>query len=175
MLVNNATDLQNINQNVGKTGIYALGTNIDASGIANFSPIGNSESSFVGILNGQGYTISNLTINSTAQYVGLFGYIGANGVVSNLGVTNANIVASGTGGAQVGSIAGFNSGTIDKFYATGSVGSTAIGASNVGGLVGTNAGSITNSYTNVAVNVTITSKSSADELAIVNAGGLVGL
>ena len=56
MLVNTATNLQNISTNLG--GTYALGKNIDAVSIANFAPIGSISSRFTGVLDGLGHTRS---------------------------------------------------------------------------------------------------------------------
>src|SRR5438034_503519 len=137
MLVNNATDLQNVSTNVG--GTYALGRNIDAGSIANFTPIQN----FTGLLDGQGQTIANLTIASTAQNVGLLGSIGSAGVVRNLNL--ADVTVSGLGSQFVGTLAGTNAGTISNVSATDvavSVGSNG----NGGGLVGLNSGTITNGF-----------------------------
>src|SRR6266545_3716634 len=137
MLVNNATDLQNVSTNVGAT--YALGRNIDAGSIANFTPIQN----FAGLLDGQGQTIANVTIASTAQNVGLFGSIGSAGVVRNLNL--ADVTVSGLGSQFVGTLAGTNAGTISNVSASDvavSVGSNG----NGGGLVGLNSGTITNGF-----------------------------
>jgi filamentous hemagglutinin family protein len=142
MLVNNATDLQNVSTNVG--GTYALGRNIDAGSIANFTPIQN----FTGLLDGQGQTIANLTIASTAQNVGLLGSIGSAGVVRNLNL--ADVTVSGLGSQFVGTLAGTNAGTISNVSATDvavSVGSNG----NGGGLVGLNSGTITNASVTGAV------------------------
>src|SRR6266511_904328 len=137
MLVNNATDLQNVSTNVGAT--YALCRNIDAGSIANFTPIQN----FTGLLDGQGQTIANVTIASTAQNVGLFGSIGSAGVVRNLNL--AHVTVSGLGSQFVGTLAGTNAGTISNVSASDvavSVGSNG----NGGGLVGLNSGTITNGF-----------------------------
>ena len=66
MLINNNSDLQNISQN--PAGDYALATDLDLSSIPNFTPI----AIFAGRLDGQNYTISNLTINQNSPFVGLF-------------------------------------------------------------------------------------------------------
>ncbi len=135
MLVNTAFDLQNVRNNPG--GTYALGRNIDAGSIANFTPIQN----FTGLLDGQGQTIANVTIASTAENVGLFGSIGGAGVVRNLNL--ADVTVSGLGSQFVGTLAGTNAGTISNVSATDvavSVGSNG----NGGGLVGLNSGTITN-------------------------------
>ena len=95
MLVNTVYDLQNMNNNLA--GTYALGRDIDAgitsawNGGAGFVPIGASNS-FTGNLDGQGHTISGLFINRPSdQNVGLIGYLGAGGTVSNVGVIDATI------------------------------------------------------------------------------------
>jgi hypothetical protein len=90
MLVNNATDLQNVSTNVG--GTYALGRNIDSGSIANFTPIQN----FTGLFDAQGQTIASLTISSAAQNVGLFGSIGSAGVVRNLNLADVKVSALGS-------------------------------------------------------------------------------
>jgi hypothetical protein len=85
--ISNCNELQNIG-NTGLNGDYVLTGNIDCSGIANFSPIGT----FTGTFDGQGYIISNLTINGGlwGDRIALFSY--TNGaVIRNLSITNANI------------------------------------------------------------------------------------
>ena len=158
---------------------FVLANSIDASNTANwnggagFIPIGNLDNQFYGALNGQGFSINNLTINSSAAYVGLFGMIGQGGSVQNLGITNINLTANGWNGsddyAHVGALAGFNQGTISNSYATGNIVSfsPADTAPDTGGLVGTNTGSISQSY----ASVNITENSTGGGLYV---GGLVG-
>ena len=98
MLVNTATELQNISTNLA--GTYALGSDIEAGGVP-ITPLGNiSPTQFTGILDGFGgigsnRTISNLTIAPTSgtTNVGLFGVIGAGGMVRNLNIDNASVTA----------------------------------------------------------------------------------
>jgi hypothetical protein len=65
MLVNTLADLQNIRNNL--SGTFALGRDVDAgatsswNGGAGFSPVGGS-TAFTGTFDGQGRTVSNLTI-----------------------------------------------------------------------------------------------------------------
>jgi Subtilase family/M26 IgA1-specific Metallo-endopeptidase N-terminal region len=156
MLVSDATDLQNVSTNVG--GTYALGRNIDAGSIANFTPIQN----FTGLLDGQGQTVANLTIASTAQNVGLFGSIGSTGVVRNINL--ADVTVSGLGSQFVGTLAGTNAGTISNVSAIGAA--VTVGSNGIaGGLVGSNSGTITNAF--ATGNVTGSGANST-------AGGLVG-
>jgi hypothetical protein len=149
-VVNDATttSLQGIKNNL--TGNYALGGNIDASPAQNwvsatgtgFEPIGtNYDSSFTGQFHGLGHTISNLTINSarTLGGVGLFADVGSGGLLRDIGLINAS-VTSDVSFTGTGALVGYNIGTINNAYATGSVS----GSSSVGGLVGYNYGTVNN-------------------------------
>ena len=85
---------------------------------------------YIAIFEGNGYTISNLYINRSTNYVGLFGSLGSEGEVRNLGIVGGSV----TGGEDVGGLVGYNeSGTIERCYATGNV-----TGEDVGGLVGNN-------------------------------------
>ncbi len=172
MLVNSATDLQDISNNSaswsGANADFALNTNIDATSLSSFTPIGTSAKPFLALFNGQNFTISNLTINEpTATNVGLFGF--NEGTIENLGLINANI----TGKNEVGALVGDNDagGIISNTYSTGSVTGAANG-SEIGGLVGQNgtgegtSGALIDSYS--TANVTGAS-------GVTDVGGLVGL
>ncbi len=159
-LVNTVSDLQNIKNNLA--GVYALGRDIDASataswnGGAGFTPVGGS-TAFTGIFDGQGQTISNLTINRpSGQWVGLFGYNGASATVSNLGLLNVSV----TGNTATGGVVGENHGTITGVYTSGSVASNA----GAGGIVGYNYGPLSNVYSTSAVSA-----------PTIYAGGIAGL
>ena len=54
-----------------------LGADIDLASVANWEPIGTSAHPFMGSFDGDNKTISNLKINATTQYQGLFGYVKA--------------------------------------------------------------------------------------------------
>jgi hypothetical protein len=114
--------------------------------------------SFNGVLDGNGFTISNLNCKSEeAYYTGLFGFV-SNGTIKDLRLANANIDA-GTG-KNVGSLVGMNIyGTISGCSVQGG---SVTGGKYVSGLVGYNAGFITDCYSNTIV------------LGIMFVGGLVG-
>jgi hypothetical protein len=97
-----------------------------------WAPIGNSTIKFTGNYDGNGHTISGLTISSTDQHIGLFGYISGSAAISNLGITGASI----SGYHYTGILAGWCRGTttVSQCFATGTVTSTS--GSSVGGLVG---------------------------------------
>ena len=103
---------------------------------------------FTGILNGNGHKIKNLTIyGATAEYLGLFGYVGPAGQIHDLGLDDVSI----NGSACVGALVGGSYGTITNCYATGNVtGGKSSGW--LGGLVGRNYGNIKDS--NVGTDLT---------------------
>ena len=139
---------------------------------------------FSGIFDGNGHTISHLTIKGK-DFLGLFGQLGSGAQVKNLGVVGVNIIGSGS---YVGGLVGYNVGlTVTHCYSTGTISgagdfvgglagfneyggdvtdcystSTVSGENNVGGLVGTNGGSLAYCYSTGAVS------------GMSSVGGLVG-
>ncbi|WP_421852388.1 GLUG motif-containing protein [Marinomonas sp.] len=100
-----------------------------------FVPLGDKNNHFIGTLNGGDHLVSGLTINeSVRENVGLFGYIGTQGTVRNLGLEDGLIIG-GYDSYEVGGLAGGSSGTISNVYNTGEVRARAI-MSDTGGLIG---------------------------------------
>ncbi|MCL2079680.1 MAG: hypothetical protein FWH17_07560 [Oscillospiraceae bacterium] len=131
--VSTAEGLAAIQSNI--MGKYRLTADIDLSGVA-WTPIGTNSRPFNGILDGNGHTISNLTVNLPEQdYVGMFG--NTNGLVKNLTLENVQV----TGRSYVGGLAGQNSGVISDVSVMGGT-VTAGGTSScyIGGFVGRNSG-----------------------------------
>ena len=118
------------------------------------------DASFIGNFDGQNNTITNLYINLTGESdIGLFGRVALGSSITNLGLIDANVTGQATT-SNTGILVGFNKGTINNSYSTGSV----FGRSSVGGLVGSNdAGTIENSYSEANVTGSTT-----------GVGGLVG-
>jgi hypothetical protein len=115
---------------------FILTSNIDLTGIT-VTPVGvDVNAQFTGVLDGNGHTINNAAIHQPdSDLMGLFGWVGTDGQIKNLGVINADI----QGREGVGVLAGYmDSGSITSCYATGSVGSSAGYVGYVGGLVGEN-------------------------------------
>lgn len=142
--ISSLEELQAVNHD--RSAHYVLVSNIDATNSKpkEFEPIGDFGYKFTGIFNGNNYEIQNLCIKRPEQNrVGLFGCIGDEGQVRNLGLTNAII----DGESSVGSLAGSNQGYIQSSYA---VGGDVSGDRNVGGLAGCNSryhrGKIESSY-----------------------------
>ena len=76
-------------------------------------PIGTPENPFQGTFDGQGHTISGIYFNDASQSnVGLFGNVGNEAVIKNLGVTDSYI----SGNENVGAICGKSEGTIVNCY-----------------------------------------------------------
>lgn len=55
-----------------------------------WTPVGNDIYAYTGTFDGKGYTVSGLYFNNpNSSFVGLFGFIGANGKISNVGVLDS--------------------------------------------------------------------------------------
>jgi hypothetical protein len=140
IVINTVADLQNISNNLA--GSYVLGADIDATGFS-FATIGSFSTPFTGIFDGQGHTITNLTVSSSnGNFSGLFGVIGTSGVVRNVGLVNESEVT--TNANFLGGLAGENDGTITNSHVSGTL---ALTGAETGLLVGRNNGTIDHSYT----------------------------
>lgn len=88
----NAILTDNITVNEGVLDAVNKGQ-VSESDFIEWKPIGTYDSYdavYTGTFDGQGHTISGLYFNHPeASYVGLFGYIGANGKISNVGVSDS--------------------------------------------------------------------------------------
>jgi hypothetical protein len=113
-------------------------------------PIGPSSArAFQGVFDGQGHTLSGLTITisngagtSADSYKGLFAYIGVNGTVRNLCISNStvsNLNTNANYAAYLGLVAGSNAGSITSVIVDNSA---VVGKQNIGGIAGQNSGSV---------------------------------
>ena len=110
-----------------------------------WTPIGNNSNKYAGTFDGNGKTVSGLCFNnSEAQYVGLFGVIGEDGEVKNIGVINSYFNAD----KCVGGVAGYNFGTVTNCYNAAEISADKL----VGGIVGCSYGVVANSYNTGKVN-----------------------
>ena len=161
---------------------YLLGNNLDyktfltTAGNTNkyFIPIGGTDDQhpsdltiappFTGTFDGQGFEVIGLTFNeldlsTISRYsYGMFGNIGADGIVQNLGVLYPRVNTIAHAGGATGFIAGENDGTIRNAYVisnvnpTGMVDNDTLGylktnlAYSTGAICGTNNGTIENVY-----------------------------
>ncbi|MBW7953697.1 hypothetical protein H3C67_02835 [Candidatus Dojkabacteria bacterium] len=135
--VTDCEELQAISDGHLEDNVYLL-NDIDCSETfewnagAGFEPIGNNSDQFFGKFFGNGYTISDLTINRPgADYIGLFGVLGDGGELQNFTLDNVNIV----GDDSVGAAVGYLGGTMNNVHSSGEI----RGYYNIGGLVGEHA------------------------------------
>ena len=132
--VYNAEGLKNIAKLVneeGKTDInITLTDNIDLTGI-DWTPIGKDDNkAYTGTFDGNGKTITGLTVTGSNKYAGLFGDIDENGTVKNVVLEDVQITSDNSSGS-VGGVAGDSWGTIENCSVSGSVSGTLF----VGGVV----------------------------------------
>ncbi|WP_198592161.1 S-layer homology domain-containing protein [Kyrpidia spormannii] len=136
---------------------FVLGQDIDLGG-NEWEPI----PSFGGHLDGQGHTITGLTITSTtAATVGLIGTLDSGGEIRNLTLDNVQIT-TGDGQFYVGALVGKNRGTVRNGRVAGTLTVNA-GNGSIGGLAGLNGdrrtddvGSIVDSSALVSITATAT-------------------
>ena len=135
-VIKTAQELAAIANNL--SGKYILMADIDLAE-TNWTPIGNNENPFEGVLNGNGYSIKNLNINVTdddAQNIGFFG-VTQNATITNIDFEDAKVTTPTDfvgGASSVGIVAGLARGTtFDNINITGEVS----GYESTGGLVGT--------------------------------------
>ena len=149
-IINTAEELNNVRNLL--TAYYKLGNDIDLSGYESWEPIGDKNNKFVGGLDGDGHTISNMTItkantsSAANNYLGLFGY--TEGEISNVKMQSATIL----GYSYIGAVAGYSTNTIsnvdlDDINLTGTT--------YIGGLTGYSTQSISDiNATSVVINAT---------------------
>ncbi len=162
------SDLFAIADNLG--GTYCLMNDIDCGGLA-INAIGDATNGFTGLIEGQGYTISNLIINGT-ENVGLIGY--NNGTIRNLKIENAkvNVTSATSSGVNAGILVGYNVGKIQKCSVTNSDVTVTVNYTRNGGLIaGANGGKIENCYAFGNVIVDQTDRSQYDA----RSGGITGV
>ena len=160
--VTSAEGLKNIAKLVNeewKLGInITLTDNIDLTGI-DWTPIGKDDNkAYTGTFDGNGKTITGLTVTGSNDYTGLFGRIGSGGTVKDVVLEGVQITSDNSSG-YAGGVAGDSWGTIENCSVSGSVSGTTF----AGGVVGSQrGGSITGC------------NSSATVKGVIFAGGIAG-
>lgn len=122
--------------------IIVLTDDIDMVGEEPIAPIGGNFP-FNGTFDGQGHAIKNLTIvgvQGSNKCTGLFGYVGAEGKITDLGLELIHV----SGQANTGAIAGVLVGNVSECYVTGYINGTRY----TGGIAGMlHGGTIENCWT----------------------------
>ena len=158
--VTTADGLKNVAKLVneeGKTDInITLDTDLTLTG--EWTPIGTESQPYTGTFDGNGKTITGLTVTGSYKYAGLFGDIDENGTVKNVVLEGVQITSDNSSG-YAGGVAGDSWGTIENCSVSGSVSGTTF----AGGVVGSQwGGSITGC------------NSSATVKGVTFAGGIAG-
>ncbi|MBR2734177.1 MAG: hypothetical protein IKD80_08040, partial [Selenomonadaceae bacterium] len=152
---------------------FKLAGNIDLKDVSNFTPIGTISNQFKGTFDGgktydaQGnctetYTISNLTINSKDDNVGLFGYVGEGGTIKNVKLTDVDVTGGNWG---TDALIGYSYATFENCSV---IGGKVTGENGVGGLIGNN------DYTVTGCTVDNVSVSATSNEGYADVGGLAG-
>lgn len=144
------------------TAYYEIANDIDLGGME-WEPIGNFETPFTGHLNGNGFTVSNFTINTeTIDYTGLFGVV-SGAVISNLTISGVKI----SGAQYAGGVAGLAVGETTSFTQCHVIDGFVKGSSYIGGIVGKFEGGSADGLINCYASVEVTA-------AAEYAGGIAG-
>jgi hypothetical protein len=119
---NDLNDIGNHVEDFNKCFVMADDINLADYNGTEFSIIAGSDTGgwytmFEGVFDGNGHTITNLKLDVNRSMVGLFGYVGENGVVRNACLEAADI----KGIYFVGGIAGRNEGVIQNCHVSGMV------------------------------------------------------
>lgn len=120
---------------------FILTSDIDLSG-RNIDPIGTQLYPFKGHVDGAGFSVTNVSINSTSDYTGLFGAISSDASLKDITVSGEI-----SGNSNVGGIVGLNQGVVTNCVNLANVGSAEDNAViNVGGICGYNENVISTCY-----------------------------
>lgn len=150
-------------------GKYTLTQNIDFDG-RNIEPLFDEENPFEGEINGGGYSVSGFTMTGDAENIGLLGYVGDNGKITDVAFNDFRInvtveekkvqqdnapsimpgVAAGSGTSpiqtktNIGAVAGTVNGALNNITVTGEINITARENVYIGGVAGVANGNIAN-------------------------------
>jgi len=162
-----------------RTGDYVLSNDIDFTGVDFEIPFPSGKN-FSGSFDGQGYTLSNISITDINTYTGVFGYI-SSGEITNVNLDQITIGTEElpletTTSTRIGFVAGYvssSSGIVSDINVTNSMmyfSSESKITTYVGGIVGEMRGELSNvTATDISINV---EESSYADTKI---GGIVGL
>ncbi|MFI4911163.1 MAG: GLUG motif-containing protein [Sedimentisphaeraceae bacterium JB056] len=163
-------DLEAVNNDLAAS--YILINDIDLTGITYTAAVISAHdgsdwqftgSKFMGLFDGNSFAVRNLTVVEDTSvswdfYKGLFGCLGSESEISDLGIENCSVNGN-EDSYYIGGLCGYNDfGKISYCYTSGSI----TGSEMIGGLAGCNDGSLEKCY------------SSCDIAGVGSLGGLVG-
>jgi len=148
-----------------RTGAFVLQNDLDFTGVVFSTPF---TSAFTGSFDGQGFTISNITITESRLYNGVFGYISSGSVkdltLDNITIGTENAPIKTSSSTKTGILSGYQASslsTIENIIIKNShifLESSSSLYAYVGGIVGEIRGSVSNiEVSNSSVNVLATS------------------
>lgn len=100
---------------------------------SNWTSVGTETTPYTGTVNGNGYSITGMTINQTTNNAGFIGYLGENGAVKNLKLKAVSVTTTGD---YVGGLVGYSFSVIENCAVEGGTISTSASEGPVGGIVG---------------------------------------
>ena len=113
------------------------------NGGSGWQPIGvNVNSPFNGIFDGNGHTISGLTLtvnaaSGSSAYLGLFNFSGTSALIRDFNLTNVNISLNGAKNVRIGAVVAQNQGIVENVHVSVNISVTnATNIVSVGGVVG---------------------------------------
>ena len=100
---------------------------------SNWTSVGTETTPYTGTVNGNGYSITGMTINQTTNNAGFIGYLGENGAVKNLKLKDVSVTTTGN---YVGGLVGYSCSVIENCAVEGGTISASASEGLVGGIVG---------------------------------------
>ena len=125
---------------------YELMQDISLLSYDDWLPIGNSGESFNAILEGNGRFISNLSISSANEEVGLFRSLGSNANIRNINLKDFKI-SFNSSKSHIGGLAGYDKGADIEHIKASNFEINVSQSSYVGGLIGYKRGGLINNVT----------------------------
>lgn len=130
----------------------------------NWTSVGTETTPYTGTVNGNGYSITGMTINQTTINAGFIGYLGENGAVKNLKLKDVSVT---TTMANAGGLVGYSLSVIENCAVEGGTISSSPG--QAGGIVGRAEGKYS------APALIVACHNTAAVSGKINVGGIIGL
>ena len=130
---------------------------------SNWTSVGTETTPYTGTVNGNGHSITGMTINQTTINAGFIGYLGKNGAVKNLKLKDVSVT---TTMANAGGLVGYSLSVIENCAVEGGTISSSPG--QAGGIVGCAKGE------NLAPALIVACHNTAAVSGKINVGGIIG-